>query len=38
LCKHVGKFFLSLPKEEALSRLGAIIDGRDAWTFSTPAS
>jgi hypothetical protein len=38
LCKHVGKFFLSLPKEEALSRLDAIAADRDAWTFSTPAS
>src|SRR5438874_2539803 len=37
-CKHVGKFFLSLPKEEALSRLDAIVEDRDAWTFSTPAS
>jgi len=37
-CKHVGKFFLSLPKEEALSRLDAIIADRDGWTFSTPSS
>ncbi len=36
LCKHVGKFFLSLPKEEALSRLDAIAADRDAWTFSIP--
>src|SRR5438094_258489 len=35
-CKHVGKFFLSLPKEEALTRLDAIATDRDAWTFSTP--
>src|SRR5438132_1606431 len=35
-CKHVGKFFLSLPKEEALTRLNAIATDRDAWTFSTP--
>jgi uncharacterized protein YecE (DUF72 family) len=38
LCKHVGKFFLSLPKEEALSRLDAIAANRDAWTFSIPPS
>jgi len=37
-CKHVGKFFLSLPKQEALSRLEAIAADRDAWTFSTPAA
>ncbi len=36
-CKHVGKFFLSLPKTEALSRLEAILSNRDAWTFSTTA-
>lgn len=36
-CKHVGKFFLSLPKEEALTRLEAIAADRDAWKFSTPA-
>src|SRR5438552_2089133 len=35
-CKHVGKFFLSLPKEEALTQLDAIATDRDAWTFSTP--
>src|SRR2546422_10316654 len=37
-CKHVGRFFLSLPKQEALSRLDAIIEDRDGWTFSTPSS
>jgi len=37
-CKHVGKFFLSLPKEEALARLDAIVADRDAWTFSTPTA
>ena len=37
-CKHVGKFFLSLPKDEALTRLDAIAADRDAWTFSTPAA
>src|SRR5207249_11993538 len=36
-CKHVGKFFLSLPKQEALARLEAILSNRDAWTFSTTA-
>jgi hypothetical protein len=36
-CKHVGKLFLSLPKEEALSRLEALTADRDAWTFSVPA-
>jgi uncharacterized protein YecE (DUF72 family) len=35
-CKHVGKFFLSLPKDEALVRLEAIRADRNAWTFSTP--
>src|SRR5437764_5724353 len=38
LCKHVGKFFLSLPKDEALTRLDAIAADRDAWTFSTPTA
>jgi hypothetical protein len=36
-CKHVGKLFLSLPKDEALSRLEALLAERDAWTFSVPA-
>ncbi|HEX9567707.1 MAG TPA: hypothetical protein VGA48_08965, partial [Thermoplasmata archaeon] len=36
-CKHVGKFFLSLPKGEALTLLEAIAANRDAWTFSIPA-
>jgi len=35
-CKHVGKFFLSLPKEEALSRLEAIAADRDGWSFQVP--
>lgn len=35
-CKHVGKLFLSLPKEEALSLLEAIAANRDAWTFQVP--
>src|SRR2546425_1391553 len=35
-CKHVGKFFLSLPKAEALALLEAIAANRDAWTFATP--
>ncbi|TMQ51580.1 MAG: DUF72 domain-containing protein [Candidatus Eisenbacteria bacterium] len=35
-CKHVGKFFLSLPKQEALARLDQITANRDAWTFATP--
>jgi len=37
-CKHVGKFFLSLPKAEALTLLEAIAANRDAWTFSMPAA
>jgi Protein of unknown function DUF72 len=36
-CKHVAKFFLSLPRDEALSHLGAIAADRDAWTFLVPA-
>ncbi len=32
-CKHLGKFFLSLPREEALRYLEAIRADRDAWTF-----
>src|SRR5438094_9270572 len=35
LCKHVCKFFLSLPKAEALTRLDAIAADRDTWTVST---
>ncbi len=35
-CKHVGKFFLSLPKEEALGRLEGIAAERDRWTFTVP--
>jgi len=34
-CKHVGKFFLSLPKQDALTLLEAIAANRDVWTFST---
>lgn len=37
LCKHVAKFFLSLPRDEALARLDAIAADRNAWTFSIPA-
>src|SRR3989454_11805673 len=36
-CKHVGKFFLTLPKAEALALLEAIAADRDSWTFSTKA-
>ena len=36
-CKHVGRFFLSLPKGEALKVLEAIAANRDAWTFTAPA-
>ncbi len=32
-CKHVGRFFLSLPKEEAVLRLQAIHADRDGWGF-----
>ncbi len=32
-CKHVGKFFLSLPREEAVLDLEAIRANRDAWSF-----
>lgn len=35
-CKHIGRFFLSLPREEALAHLGAIAADRDAWSFSVP--
>jgi len=37
-CKHVGKLFLSLPKEEALARLEAIAAGRDVWAFALPTA
>src|SRR5438552_12706317 len=33
-CKHVGKFFLSLPKQDGLTLLEAIAANRDVWTFS----
>ena len=36
-CKHVGKFFLTLPKAEALALLEAIVASRGSWTFSTSA-
>ncbi len=32
-CKHVGKFFLSLPRDEAVLDLEAIRADREAWTF-----
>ncbi len=32
-CKHVGKFFLSLPREEAILDLEAIRASREAWAF-----
>jgi len=32
-CKHVGRFFLSLPREEAVLHLDAIRADRDAWRF-----
>ncbi len=32
-CKHVAKFFLSLPREEAVLDLEAIRADREAWTF-----
>jgi uncharacterized protein YecE (DUF72 family) len=35
-CKHVGKFFLSLPPREALVHLEAIAARRDGWTFAVP--
>lgn len=35
-CKHLGKFFLSLPRDEAKRHLEAIRAARDAWTFETP--
>ncbi len=34
-CKHVGKFFLSLPREEAVLDLEAIRADREAWAFET---
>jgi uncharacterized protein YecE (DUF72 family) len=36
-CKHVAKFFLSLPRDEALSHLNAVAADRGAWTLSVPA-
>jgi len=35
-CKHVGKFFLSLPAGEVLPLLEAIAADRDGWTFTVP--
>ncbi len=32
-CKHVGKFFLSLPREEAILDLETMRADRDAWAF-----
>ena len=32
-CKHVGKFFLSLPRDEATLDLEAIRGDRDGWAF-----
>ncbi len=32
-CKHVGRFFLSLPSEEAARHLAAIHADRDGWAF-----
>ncbi len=32
-CKHVGKFFLTLPREEAILDLEAIRADREGWTF-----
>ncbi len=36
-CKHVGKFFLSLPEAEALDLLESIASSRDSWKFATPS-
>ena len=38
LCKHLGRFFLSLPPEEARQHLEALRTSRDAWTFVLPTS
>lgn len=35
-CKHLGKFFLSLPRDEAIKHLEAIRAAREAWTFQVP--
>jgi uncharacterized protein YecE (DUF72 family) len=37
-CKHLGRFFLSLPREEAKAALEAIRGARDAWTFGALTS
>ena len=37
-CKHVGRFFLSLPREEAVTYLEAIAADRDGWSFTVPAT
>jgi uncharacterized protein YecE (DUF72 family) len=36
-CKHVARFFLRLPAEEAVGYLEAIRSGRNAWTFEVLA-
>jgi len=35
-CKHLARFFLSLPRDEAKRHLEAIRAARDAWTFAVP--
>jgi uncharacterized protein YecE (DUF72 family) len=37
LCKHLGRFFLSLPRDEAIRHLEAIRAAREAWTFDVPS-
>jgi len=34
-CKHLGKFFLSLPREDAIRHLESIRGNREGWTFET---
>jgi len=36
-CKHLGKFFLSLPRDEAQRHLEAIKAARNVWTFAAPS-
>ncbi len=37
-CKHLGRFFLSLPRAEAVRHLEAIRAARDAWRLVAPTT
>ncbi len=38
MCKHLARFFLSLPPGEAQKLLGDVVAHRDAWAFRVPDS